>query len=185
MKMTLSVVVASIFILMFNNTIVHAQESQVSMFQNRAAQYLLGDKDQILMNVNVWGYVARPGQYLVPRNTDLISLVSFAGGPRRGANLSNVHIIRGGVQVVNKQVVESKNGKNGHSKGKSPILVVNVKDHLDTGNVSAIPVLQAGDTIIISQTFGDRFKNALGFSSVIGILAATASLVVILERLNN
>ncbi|MFQ5640228.1 MAG: hypothetical protein ACE5IR_19790, partial [bacterium] len=69
-----------------------AQEKETGNFLNRASQYYLGGKDEILIKVNVWGLVGGPGQYLVPRHTDLISLISFAGGPQEGANLSKVRI---------------------------------------------------------------------------------------------
>jgi protein involved in polysaccharide export with SLBB domain len=33
------------------------------------------------MQVNIWGFVKNPGRYEVPSSTDLIQLISFAGGP--------------------------------------------------------------------------------------------------------
>jgi hypothetical protein len=150
-----------------------AQESDLNAFMNRASQYYLGAKDEILIKINIWGYVQKPGQYLVPRHTDLISLISFAGGPKEGANLSAVRIIHEGSDY---------SGNNGQ-KDKAPIVSVNVKNYLESGESRLIPTLQAGDTVLITQTFGNKFRNFLGVTSVVGLLAATATLIFAIDRL--
>ncbi|MFQ5707393.1 MAG: SLBB domain-containing protein [bacterium] len=153
-----------------------AQEKESESFLNRASQYYLGSKDEILIKVNVWGFVQKPGQYLVPRHTDLISLISFAGGPRDGANLKHVHIIRD---------VEVRNGKAGKNRRrrKPPIYTVNVKRYIKTGRPGIIPTLEGGDTVLISQTFGHKFRTFLGVTSVVGLMAASATLVIALRQL--
>lgn len=168
------------FILLFQlNSSVFAQEGQSSSSMNRGSQYFLGDRDEILMNVNVWGYVRNPGQYMVPRNTNLVSLISFAGGPREGANLGDVRIIREGHQT------NGQNGTNGSAHSKPlPILDVDVKKHLQTGDPGLIPLLSAGDTIIIPESGGSKFQKFLGFNSFLSIIAATASVALIVERVS-
>src|SRR5512137_1114107 len=61
---------------------------------DRAAQYYLGTSDELLIPVNIWGFVQKPGQYMVPDNTDLVALLSFAGGPNENARLNEIRIIR-------------------------------------------------------------------------------------------
>lgn len=153
-----------------------SQQSESGTFLNRASQYYLGNKDEILMNVNIWGFVSKPGQYLVPRHTNLIALMSFAGGPIEGADLKTVRIIRQIDQLA------MANGLNGNSDG-SLIVSVNVKQYLETGKADLIPLLQAGDTILINPTFGNKVQKFLGFGSLFGIIAAGASLALILERI--
>ena len=46
------------------------------------------------MHVNVWGHIGNPGHHLVYDGIDLATLFSIVGGPRKGANLKNVKIIR-------------------------------------------------------------------------------------------
>ena len=147
-----------------------------------AAQYHLGDKDQILMKVNVWGYVQKPGQYVVPRNTDLISLISFAGGPIDGADLAKVSIIRGGDQSL--AYNNGHDATNGRSQ-KVPIIEANVKESLKTGEIWNIPILQAGDTVMIPQSRGHKIKGFFGLNSMFSVIAAFASVVVIMDRLAN
>ena len=113
----------------------------------RGAQYFLGTDDQLLIKVNIWGFVAKPGQYLVPSDTDLISLISFAGGPIEGAKLSKIKLIRFTQQGDKKQKV----------------IPVNVKRFTDEGDVSIIPRIKPGDTIIISGTKWYHLSKLLTF----------------------
>ena len=56
----------------------------------KGAQYFPETNDQLLIKVNIWGFVAKYDQYLVPSDIDLIS---FAGGAIDGAKLSKIKII--------------------------------------------------------------------------------------------
>ena len=144
---------------------------------NRAAQYFLGTGDEILIKVNVLGFVQRPGQYLVPRHTDLLSLISFAGGFQQGAKLTKIQIIRKGVLDV------SGNGRSGQ-QSKDKIMAVNVKHYFESGKADEIPTLQAGDMVLVTQSSGSKFKNAIGINSVFGVLVAGATVALIVDRLS-
>ena len=48
------------------------------------------------MRVSVWGFVAKPGRYLIPCETSLDDLLTLAGGPVVGAKLGRVRVIRSG-----------------------------------------------------------------------------------------
>tara|TARA_Y100001970_G_C14124427_1_gene798129 strand:+ start:152 stop:595 length:444 start_codon:yes stop_codon:yes gene_type:complete len=61
--------------------------------------YITGEDGIKRMYVNIWGHVKKPGPYLVYKDIDLITLLSIAGGPLDGANLSKVKLIS---QVDNK-----------------------------------------------------------------------------------
>lgn len=100
---------------------------------NRGAQYYLGSEDELLIKVNVWGFVRKPGQYLVPSDTDLISLLSFVGGPLEEANIKNVKLIRSG-------------------KGEKKVIRIDVKKYLKNGNEKLIPGLLPGDTIVVTAS---------------------------------
>lgn len=128
----------------------------------RAAQYFLGTDDQLLIKVNIWGFVAKPGQYLVPSGTDLISLISFAGGPRDGAKLSNIKLIRSTVSKEKKQRV----------------IRIDVKKYLKKGDVSIIPQLQPGDTIIISGSKWYHISKYLEFMTKIAMLVQVYAWIV-------
>ena len=48
----------------------------------------------VLMKVNIWGAVGKPGIHHVPARTNIISLLSYAGGPGPKALLEDVYIKR-------------------------------------------------------------------------------------------
>ncbi|MDZ7336915.1 MAG: SLBB domain-containing protein [candidate division KSB1 bacterium] len=113
-----------------------AQQTSGGMAVPQAARYFLGKEDEILMQVNVWGFVRQPGQYMVPYDTDLISLLSYAGGPQEEAKIKSIKVIRGGSTEANPaQVIE-----------------VDVKKFLKSGDTSIIPRLKPGDTVVVSGT---------------------------------
>lgn len=99
------------------------------------ARYFLGKEDEILMQVNVWGFVRTPGQYMVPYDTDLISLLSYAGGPLEEAKIKGIKVIRTGGENEDPQVID-----------------VDVKKFLKSPDPSLIPRLKPGDTVLVSGT---------------------------------
>ncbi|OQX95615.1 hypothetical protein B6I21_04460 [candidate division KSB1 bacterium 4572_119] len=137
--------------LLVTNQTISCQEKEYP----RGAQYYLGTDDQLLIKVNVWGFVAKPGQYLVPSGTDLISLISFAGGPREGARLDNIKLIR-----------ESLSSKDSQNK----ITKINVQKYIKQGDKSIIPHLKPGDTIVISGTKWYHLSKYLEFISKFAML---------------
>jgi polysaccharide biosynthesis/export protein len=128
---------------------------------NRAAQYFLGNQDQVLMAVNVWGFVNKPGQYMVPYDTDLISLLSYAGGPREEAKIKNIKVVRPGKD----------------HDAQDLVIDVDVKRFLQTGKAVEIPVLKPGDTVVVSGTNYYFVSKFFEFAVKIGALIQVWALV--------
>lgn len=99
-----------------------------------AAYYYISKSGEITMPINLWGYVKNPGRYEVPISTDLVQLVSFAGGPLADASLTDVKITR--VMRRDTQIRKVE-------------FTVNLK-RLDQIDEMALN-LQAGDTIFIDN----------------------------------
>jgi len=121
----------------------------------RGAQYYISRKetlDELLIRVNVWGYVAKPGQYLVPDNTDLISLLSYAGGPTEDARIDAVRLIR---------MVE----------GKRYVMEVDLRKFLEEGGSGEVPVLMPGDTVIVPGNFYRLISRVVHIVSQLAIVA--------------
>ena len=60
--------------------------------------------EQLKIRTYIWGQVRNPGLYIVPDDTDLLTLISSAGGPTENAKLSKIRIIRStvdGEKVIN------------------------------------------------------------------------------------
>jgi len=101
----------------------------------RTSQYYIskeGSEEMLLMRVNIWGLVLSPGQYMVPDSTDLVTLISFAGGPLENARLSKIEIIR--------------------STTEQKVIKVNFKEYLKNADPEFIPILKPGDTVIVRGT---------------------------------
>ncbi len=148
-------------LLIFLSQNISAQEfdTQIPVQQgDRPAQYILGGDDVLLINVNLWGHVQRPGIYSVPSAYGLIDLISSAGGPSKTARLSDVRIIRKNQQVVK----------------------VDVEKYIKTGNSELIPPLQPGDTIIVSGSIYNIFTEIIG---IMRDLAIVANVFVLASRL--
>jgi NADH:ubiquinone oxidoreductase subunit F (NADH-binding) len=116
------------------------------------AQYFIGDENQLIMMVNVWGRVEKPGQYFVPSETDLITLISVAGGPADKSRLDNVRLVRGGAMG-------------------SEVIQVNIKKFLKTGDRSLIPDLKPEDTIIVSGSMWYVFSTVVQVVAQLAIVA--------------
>lgn len=133
---------------------------------NRGAQYYIippaaqGTKTELMMKVNVWGQVLKPGQYFVPDDTDLISLISYAGGPTENAKINSVRIIRS-------------------NNSEKKVLSVDIKKYTETADPSLIPVLMPGDTIIVSGSVFFLFSRFAGFVSQLAVVVNFMYLIVI------
>ncbi|MCK5454821.1 MAG: SLBB domain-containing protein [Calditrichia bacterium] len=115
---------------------------------DRPAQYILGSQDVLLITINLWGHVQRPGIYSIPSSFGLIDLLSSAGGPLKSARLNDVRVIR-----KNQDVIQ-----------------VNVKEFMNTGNKDLLVHLQPGDLVIVSGSALDIFATIVGIVRDIAII---------------
>ncbi len=173
----------------FLSTASFAQEAEVDETKlkgatpYRGAQYFLGEEDELLMRVNIWGFVRKPGQYMVPTDTDLISLISFAGGPVEQAKVKAIKVVRANDSAFNTTSTDhgassgvnqsqAALGTNLAEKNKAEatrVLLVDVKKYLKTGERSLIPALQPGDTIVVEGTAFNTVNKVLDFASKIAV----------------
>jgi hypothetical protein len=129
-----------------------------------ASRYVMGDEEALLMPVNVLGYVNKPGQYMVPAETDLVSLVAFAGGFKDGAKTSKVQLVRGFTNTTNGRLTKGANGQ-------ANITKVDVKKFFETGDRDMIPRMLPDDTVIVPGSGAVGVKNALDFVAKFVVLA--------------
>ena len=132
-------------------TSILAQEyrlQQPLQFGDRPAQYILGTNDVLLINVNLWGHVQKPGIYSIPSSFGIIDLLSSAGGPLKTARLNDVRIIRKNQEVIK----------------------VNIEEYIKTGNKDLLVPLQPGDVIIVAGSIADIFSRIVGIVRDIAII---------------
>lgn len=163
----------------------------IPSLRNRGALYYLGEQDELLIKVNIWGFVERPGQYMVPTGTDLISLISFAGGPREQAKLNKVKLIRNSSLLASRLEsserylamngnlgIEAKDADTGGAarnlqdlKDQPKVLVIDVKEYLETGDESLIPELKPGDTVVVEGSTFHFISKAFEFTTKLAVIA--------------
>ena len=107
--------------------------------------------EQLKIRTYIWGQVRNPGLYIVPDDTDLLTLISSAGGPTENAKLSKIRIIRA------------------TAEGEK-VIWVDLKEYLETGQADIIPILKPGDTVIVSGSTYYAFTKAVNWLSQIAVM---------------
>ena len=115
--------------------------------------------EKLKMNTYILGQVGKPGLYVVPDDTDFLTLISLAGGPREDAKLSKIRIVR-------------------PSAEGDKIIWVNFKKYLETGDPSLIPEMKPGDTVVLSGTIFYAFSRVADFLSKAAIALSVYNLVI-------
>jgi polysaccharide biosynthesis/export protein len=137
-----------------------AQDGAAGGAYNTGSVYLysgtLASAEQLKIKAYIWGQVRNPGLYIVPDNTDLLDLISSAGGPTENAKLSKIRIVRP------------------TAEGEK-IKWVYLKEYIESGNYDLIPILQPGDTVIVSGTIYYAFQKMAQFLSQVAIVLSVYS----------
>ena len=122
----------------------------------------LNEAGQLQMLTYIWGHIPRPGLYIVPDDTDVLTLISLAGGPTDDAKIRSIRIVRGSPD----------------SDGE--VIFVDIKQYLETGDLSLIPILKPGDTVVVS---GSTFWGFRRFVQVLSNIATTLSIWILIQNL--
>lgn len=129
--------------------------------------YSLTAQGGLLITVNLWGYVGKPGQYEVPSSTDIVQLISLAGGPAPNAEMDKVEIVRRTMQP--------------DSSVKTEVIPVNLMEFRTKGENPIL--LSPGDTVIVP---GETHESLRLFLSIIApifsLLTSIGTLILILRR---
>jgi SLBB domain len=141
-------------LIIFSLGLIAQNEGSSSGF-NSASIYLYSDTltgaEQLKIKTYIWGQVRKPGLYIVPDNTDLLTLISSAGGPTENAKLSKVRIVR--------SLAEGEK-----------IIWVDLKKYVESGDEELIPMLQPGDTVLVSGSTYYAFTKAVAWISQIAVI---------------
>ncbi len=125
--------------------------------QSRPGYYYYAKPFEVTMTVNLWGEVPQQGVYVIPTTTDIVQLISFAGGPKERSNLDEVLVYR-------------STGKKDPKARQE--LTINLRDILE-GRSPTVP-LAPGDMIVVK-----RLPNSLSWQDVLTIINTTATLGVL------
>lgn len=81
-------VLAAVPLLLLACQVIFAQENPGRVFKVQNIQ------GEMTKRINIWGYINFPGRYDVPLSTNIIQLLTYAGGPRDNATLDNIKVYR-------------------------------------------------------------------------------------------
>ena len=115
--------------------------------------YITGEDGIPRITVNVWGHVKYPGTYLIYDGVDILTLLSVAGGPLKGAKLNNIRVI----------------SQSGASR------VVDLDDLIDNNNVSNVTI-KPHDTIHVDETLSNYMLTR---ANVVNVLLQITNLILI------
>lgn len=140
------------------------QKDKTTIGGDQPSRYFLGKEEQMLLPVNVLGMVQKPGQYMVPFRTDLVSVIAYAGGFRVNAKINKIKIVR---SALSKGKGSNSDGNNGQAK----VFEVDVKRYFEEGDLSQIPQLMPDDTIIVAGSAAQTVNRFFDFVTKVTILA--------------
>jgi len=134
----------------------------------RSGLYDFSDPGAINIKVAVWGYVSRPGKYIVPDFTAVSDLLSFAGGPDQNAEMDDLRIYR---------ILDN---------GKEEMIKFNYNDIVWDDNLTTknrfIPELKASDILIVPGSPRLFFRD--WFNIGLQVFSITLSIVSLLLAIN-
>lgn len=142
-------------------------------------QYIMSEeKDKKLrILVHIWGEVNRPGEYLVPDGTSVLELISKAGGPTEYSNLNNIKLSRGELGSASLKHLSKDNEDislqkiNLYEKYSERVIKISLKKHLENKNYESLPILQPGDTVIVSRNKWHKLQTMIRIFSQLAIIA--------------
>ena len=162
--------------------------------QNRNGQYLIGDQEKLEMIVHIWGEVAKPGEYRVPDNTNVLELISKAGGPTQFSNLKQVILTRERAPIRRISGSHSPSGWGGADRSvlaepdeddneqSKRVVTINLNDYLQKNEYSNLPKLRPGDVIRMKRNSWFRWREAVRILSQVAIVVQAAYYF---SRINN
>ena len=121
--------------------------------------------------VSVIGEVAKPGSYQISAESNLLDVLTLAGGPTSGADLERAMVVRGATR-------SSSAGALSHIQGEQRFRI-DLDKVMTEGNLDLLPVMFPGDTIFIPKVKEERnwWRSALQIVADISSIAIAYYLI--------
>jgi len=139
-------------------------------------QYRIVPGERLMITVHIFGEVRQPGEYLVPDDTNILELISKAGGPTEYSNLNNVKITRGLFQVPEvKRLASTTVASDTYVSTrtmKKQVIKVDLNKLLDKEKYNLrLPVMQPGDVVRIGRNAWFTWQAVIRVVSQLAIVA--------------
>jgi hypothetical protein len=125
--------------------------------------FIVGEPQGLEMLVHVIGEVQKPGEYRVRDRTDLLQLISKAGGPTQFSRLNGITVRR--TSWMRASAIAS---------GDAPsveIIHVNL-DRIMRDKTASPPLLQPGDVVLVPKNKWHRWKDASAVARDLSVIAS-------------
>jgi hypothetical protein len=133
--------------------------------------YVSGDEPGLEMFVHIIGEVQKPGEYRVRDRTDLLELLSKAGGPTQFSRLSDVTIRR--MSIVKPSASLGEN-----AQARAEILHVNLEKVMHDRDANPPPILLPGDVVLVPKNAWHRWKDIAAVARDLSVIASAYFLYV-------
>lgn len=157
-----------------------------SQDDSKTSDYILGEEEELMMVVAVWGEVRTPGEYRVPYNTNLVEVLSVAGGPTRNARLSAVQLTRQPdewsvspdalesiMNETSEEALDDEELKRRLDTASRKIIVYDVNSYLgDQEMLTPPPVLQPGDVVHVRTNSWYWWRETIRVTHEIALIAS-------------
>jgi len=135
-------------------------------------QYILGKEPKLEIVVHIWGEIKRPGEYFVPDGTDVLELISKAGGYTEYSNISNIRLTRGKIgSLALKDSSNFNSQRDFINKYSGRVIKINLKKYLKNKNYEPLPILQPGDAVTVDRNKWYTVQTMIRIISQIAIIA--------------
>jgi len=143
--------------------------SAIDRASRQGGLYDYSDPTSVNMKVAVWGFMKYPGRYIVPVNTTVLDLLSYAGGPSDDADLEDIRLYR--LMVDSTQIMVKINYND-----------LLWEEHLENRK-KYIPSLKGGDILLVPGAPRLYFKDWFSITlSVISTLISLSILIINIVR---
>ena len=130
--------------------------------------YLLPQEQGLEMIVHIMGEVQKPGEYRVPDRTDVLELLSKAGGPTEYSSLSSVTVRR----VMPVEATGSR-ASSRRAEPKISVLHVDLGKAWNVTNGVPPPRLLPGDVVVVSRNSWFGYKRMATIVRDVAVVAST------------
>ena len=121
---------------------------------NTAVRYFTDEDSNVRMWINIWGHVNKPGNYLVYSTTDVITILTMAGGLKSGAAIDKIKLFR---------EIPDKYGDQTY--------IINMEEFIKTGERQYFPVVLPNDAFYVPQKVSSYILSNVGLiNTVMGAL---------------
>tara|TARA_Y100001970_G_scaffold253262_1_gene327845 strand:+ start:4255 stop:4764 length:510 start_codon:yes stop_codon:yes gene_type:complete len=121
--------------------------------------YVVGSDGVPRMTLNIWGHVRNPGTYLMYDGIDILTALSIAGGPMKGAKTNSIKII----------------SQDRNDDGSYQVKIIDLDKLIEEGKILDVE-LGPHDTIHIDENFGSYI---LSRGNVVNVLIQITNLLLI------